>query len=364
MNDAAEIANEAKLRSKRIAALHAAARERILIIDGAMGTMIQRHRLDEEGYRGARFADHPRDVKGNNDLLVLTQPDIISEIHDQYLAAGADLIETNTFNAQRISLADYGMEPLAYEINLVAAQLARASADRWTASHPGDVRWVAGAIGPTNRTASISPDVNNPGFRNVSFDELVSAYKEQTRGLIDGGSDLIIIETIFDTLNAKAAGLAVLEVFDEVGFELPIMISGTITDLSGRTLSGQTAEAFWYSMRHLKPFSIGLNCALGAEMMRPYIAELANIAETLVSAYPNAGLPNAMGEYDETPHDMSCQIEPWARDGLVNIVGGCCGSTPDHIAHIREHVEKFPPRKPARPERRMRLSGLEPFVHG
>jgi 5-methyltetrahydrofolate--homocysteine methyltransferase len=364
MTDGIEVIGDAQLRQGRIAALHVAARDRILIIDGAMGTMIQRHKLDEAGYRGTRFADHRKDVKGNNDLLVLTQPDIIAEIHDQYLASGADIIETNTFNAQRISLADYDMEPLAYEINLEAAKLARGSVDRWMASHPGEVRWVAGAIGPTNRTASISPDVNNPGFRNTSFDELREAYKEQTRGLIVGGSDIIIIETIFDTLNAKAAGIAVLEVFDEVGFELPIMISGTITDRSGRTLSGQTAEAFWYSMRHLRPFSIGLNCALGAEMMRPYIAELAGIADTLVSAYPNAGLPNAMGEYDETPHDMSCQIEPWARDGLVNIVGGCCGSTPEHIAHIREHVEKYPPRKPARPQQRMRLSGLEPFVHG
>ena len=338
MNDAIEGAGEARRRRDKTTALHKAARERILIIDGAMGTMIQQHKLEEEGYRAARFADHSKDVKGNNDLLVLTQPKIIEEIHDQYLAAGADIVETNTFNAQRISLADYHMEPLAYEINLVAAQLARAAVDRWSARTPDRPRWVAGAIGPTNRTASISPNVNDPGFRNTSFDELREAYKEQTRGLIDGGSDILIIETIFDTLNAKAAGVAVLEVFDEVGFELPLMLSGTITDRSGRTLSGQTAEAFWYSMRHLKPFSIGLNCALGAELMRPYIAELAAIADTLVSAYPNAGLPNAMGEYDETPHDMSCQLEPWARDGLVNIVGGCCGSTPEHIAHIREHV--------------------------
>jgi methionine synthase I (cobalamin-dependent) len=364
MNDASEIAGKARRRNEKTAALHAAARERILIIDGAMGTMIQRHKLEEEGYRATRFADHSKDVKGNNDLLVLTQPKIIEEIHDQYLEAGSDIIETNTFNAQRISLADYHMEPLAYEINFEAAKLARNAVDRWSARTPDRPRWVAGAIGPTNRTASISPNVNDPGFRNTSFDELREAYKEQTRGLIDGGSDILIIETIFDTLNAKAAGVAVLEVFDDVGFELPLMLSGTITDRSGRTLSGQTAEAFWYSMRHLRPFSIGLNCALGAELMRPYIAELAVIADTLISAYPNAGLPNAMGEYDETPHDMSCQIEPWARDGLVNIVGGCCGSTPEHIAHIREHVEKYPPRKPPKPPTRMRLSGLEPFVHG
>ena len=364
MNDGLETASESLRRRQRTEALHQAARERILIIDGAMGTMIQQHKLDEAGYRGPRFADHSKDVKGNNDLLVLTKPDLIQEIHEEYLEAGADIIETNTFNAQRISLADYHMEPLAYEINFEAARLARAAVDKWTALTPDRPRWVVGAIGPTNRTASISPDVNNPGFRNVSFDELYEAYAEQARGLIDGGSDIMIIETIFDTLNAKAAGLAVLDVYDEKGLELPIMISGTITDRSGRTLSGQTAEAFWYSMRHLRPFSIGLNCALGAEMMRPYIAELANVADALVSAYPNAGLPNAMGEYDETPHDMSCQIEPWARDGLVNIVGGCCGSTPDHIRHIREHVEKYPPRKPAKIERRMRLSGLEPFVHG
>ena len=362
MNDATDNLVDARARKARIEALHAAARERILIIDGAMGTMIQQYKLDEAGYRGPRFAAHPKDVKGNNDLLVLTQPEIIRKIHEEYLEAGADILETNTFNAQRISLADYAMEPLAYEINFEAAKIAREAADRY--STPERPRWVAGAIGPTNRTASISPDVNNPGFRNVSFDELYDAYAEQVRGLIDGGSDILIIETIFDTLNAKAAGLAVLDVYDEKGIELPIMISGTITDRSGRTLSGQTAEAFWYSMRHLRPFSIGLNCALGAEMMRQYIAELAGVAETLVSAYPNAGLPNAMGEYDETPHDMSCQMEPWARDGLVNIVGGCCGSTPDHIRHIREHVEKFPPRKPAKIETRMRLSGLEPFVHG
>jgi 5-methyltetrahydrofolate--homocysteine methyltransferase len=350
-------------RSERIAALHAAARERILIIDGAMGTMIQRYKLDEAAYRGARFKDWHRDIKGNNDLLVLTQPKIIQEIHEQYLAAGADIIETNTFNAQRISMADYGMEDISFEMNVAAARLARAAADKFEAKD-GKARYVAGAVGPTNRTASISPDVNNPGYRNVSFDELREAYAEQVRGLIEGGSDVILIETIFDTLNAKAAGFATLEVFEEMGVTLPVMISGTITDRSGRTLSGQTAEAFWYSMRHLKPFSIGLNCALGAEAMRPHVAELATVADAYVSAYPNAGLPNAMGEYDETPHEMACLIEPWARDGLVNIVGGCCGSTPDHIAHIREHVSGLKPRTPPKIAPRMRLSGLEPFVHG
>jgi 5-methyltetrahydrofolate--homocysteine methyltransferase len=350
-------------RSERIAALHAAARERILIIDGAMGTMIQRYKLDEAAYRGARFKDWHRDIKGNNDLLVLTRPKIIQEIHEQYLAAGADIIETNTFNAQRISMADYGMEDISFEMNVAAARLARAACDKFEAKD-GKPRYVAGAVGPTNRTASISPDVNNPGYRNVSFDELREAYAEQVRALIEGGSDVILIETIFDTLNAKAAGFATLEVFEEMGVTLPVMISGTITDRSGRTLSGQTAEAFWYSMRHLKPFSIGLNCALGAEAMRPHVAELATVADTYVSAYPNAGLPNAMGEYDETPHEMACQIEPWARDGLVNIVGGCCGSTPDHIAHIREHVIGLKPRTPPKLAPRMRLSGLEPFVHG
>ncbi len=344
------------------AALEKAASERILIIDGAMGTMIQRHKLDEAGYRGARFKDWPRDVKGNNDLLALTQPEIIQDIHEQYLAAGADIIETNTFNAQRISMADYGMEDLSAEINVAAAKLARAAADKYsTAERP---RFVAGAVGPTNRTASISPDVNNPGFRNVSFDQLRDAYKEQVVALIEGGSDIILIETIFDTLNAKAAGLATLEAFDATGVTLPIMISGTITDRSGRTLSGQTAEAFWYSVRHLRPFSIGLNCALGADLMRPYLAELSHVADVRISAYPNAGLPNAMGGYDETPDDMACATEPWAKDGLINIIGGCCGSTPEHIAHIAQHVAAYPPRAiPAIPPK-LRLSGLEPFVHG
>jgi 5-methyltetrahydrofolate--homocysteine methyltransferase len=350
-------------RKPSYAALEAAAAKRILIIDGAMGTMIQRHKLDEAGYRGARFKDWKRDVKGNNDLLVLTQPQIIAEIHEAYLEAGADILETNTFNAQRISMADYGMQELAYEINVVAAKIARAAADKWTKKTPDKPRFVAGAVGPTNRTASISPKVSDPAFRNVDFDELREAYKEQVRGLIEGGSDIILIETIFDTLNAKAAGFATLEVFEETGIELPVMISGTITDLSGRTLSGQTPEAFWYSMRHLKPFSIGLNCALGAEPMRPYLAELSHVAGTRISAYPNAGLPNAMGEYDETPDDMACQMEPWAKDGIVNVVGGCCGSTPEHIAHIAEHVKAYKPRQIPQIAPKMRLSGLEPFVH-
>jgi 5-methyltetrahydrofolate--homocysteine methyltransferase len=351
-------------REQRIAALKAAAARRILIIDGAMGTMIQRYKFDEAAFRGKRFAAHPKPVQGNNDLLVLTKPEAIAEIHAGYLAAGADIICTNTFNCQRISLADYGMEDLAYEMNLAAAKLARDAADAATRLTPDKPRFVAGALGPTNRTASISPDVNNPGFRNILFDELVEAYTEQARGLVEGGADLLLIETVFDTLNAKAAGFAVFQVFDELGVELPLIVSGTITDRSGRTLSGQTPEAFFFSIRHLRPFAVGLNCALGAELMRPYLAEIAAVADTLVIAYPNAGLPNAMGEYDEGPHEMACQLGPWAKDGLLNIVGGCCGSTPEHIAEIAAHVSKYPPRKLPTIERRMRLAGLEPFVHG
>jgi 5-methyltetrahydrofolate--homocysteine methyltransferase len=351
-------------REERIQALKAAAKERILILDGAMGTMIQRYRLDEAGYRGDRFKDHGHDLKGNNDLLVLSQPKIISEIHNAYFEAGADIAETNTFNAQAISQADYGLEDITYEMNVAAAKIARGAADAWTAKTPNKPRFVAGAVGPTNRTASISPDVNNPGFRNVSFDALVEAYATQTRGLIDGGADTILIETVFDTLNAKAAGYAVEQVFDELGVHLPIMISGTITDLSGRNLSGQTPEAFWYSMQHLKPFSIGLNCSFGAEQLRPSVDEMARVADTLVSVYPNAGLPNEMGEYDESPEFMAGLLEEWAKDGLINIVGGCCGTTPDHIRAIAAAVSKYPPRQLPEVEHKLRLSGLEPFVHG
>jgi 5-methyltetrahydrofolate--homocysteine methyltransferase len=351
-------------REKRIAALKREAKERILILDGAMGTMIQRYRLDEAGYRGARFKDHKRDLKGNNDLLVLSQPKIISEIHNAYLEAGADIIETNTFNAQAISQSDYGLEDIVYEMNFAAAKLAREAADAWTRKTPDKPRFVAGAIGPTNRTASISPDVNNPGFRNVSFDTLVEAYTTQTRGLIEGGADTILIETVFDTLNAKAAGFAVEQVFDKLGVPLPIMISGTITDLSGRNLSGQTPEAFWYSMQHLQPFSIGLNCSFGAEQLRPSVDEIAHVAGTYVSVYPNAGLPNEMGEYDESPEFMAGLLEEWARDGLINIVGGCCGTTPDHIRAIAAAVSKYKPRQVPEVAHALRLSGLEPFVHG
>ena len=344
--------------------LKAAVARRILVLDGAMGTMIQRYKLNEADFRGSRFVDWEQDVKGNNDLLVLTKPEVITEIHDAYLEAGADIIETNTFNAQRISMADYGMEALSYEINVEAAKLARAAVDRWNEKTPEQPRFVAGAIGPTNRTASISPDVNDPGFRNTTFDELSAAYSEQARGLIDGGADIILIETVFDTLNAKAAGFAVLEVFDKLGLMLPIMISGTITDLSGRNLSGQTPEAFWYSMRHLKPFAVGLNCGFGAEHLRPAVAEIAAVADTLISSHPNAGLPNELGEYDQTPEEMADQVETWAREGLINIIGGCCGATPEHVRRIAERVAEYAPRSVPEVPRRMRLSGLEPFVHG
>lgn len=321
-------------------------RERILVIDGAMGTMIQRHKLTEADYRGERFKDWPSDLKGNNDLLCLTQPEIIKGIHKEYLAAGADIIETNTFNSQRVSLADYGMEALAYEINVAAAKLAKEAIQEFQASsQTNDPKFVAGAIGPMNKTLSLSPDVNNPGYRALSFDEAVDAYHEQVKGLVEGGADLLLIETIFDTLNAKAAIFAVKKYFREAGKEpLPVMISGTITDASGRTLSGQTLEAFYTSVMHAKPLSIGLNCALGAKEMRPHIEELSQIASCYTSAYPNAGLPNAMGEYDEAPEDTGHFIEEWAKEGFVNIVGGCCGTTPDHIRHIAEHVKKIKPR--------------------
>ncbi len=350
-------------REERIAALHGAAKERILILDGAMGTMIQRHGLDEAGYRGERFADWGQDLKGNNDLLCLTQPDIIRDIHSAYFEAGADMVETNTFNATSVSQADYGMEALVEEINREAARLAREAADGWSAREPERPRFVAGAIGPTNRTASISPDVNDPGFRNITFDELAEAYGAQARALIEGGVDAILIETVFDTLNAKAAGFAVLDAFDALGVRLPIMISGTITDLSGRNLSGQTPLAFWYSLRHLRPFSIGLNCSFGADALRPAIQEIAAEADCLVSVYPNAGLPNEMGAYDESPEAMAAELERWAADGLINIVGGCCGTTPDHIRAIAEAVSKYPPRKVPEVEPAMRLAGLEPLVH-
>ncbi len=338
------------------------AAERILILDGAMGTMIQDLRLDEAGYRGDRFRDWARDVKGNNDLLNLTQPDAIKTIHRTYLDAGADIVETNTFSSTTIAQADYGMEALAYELNREAARLAREACDEAMADNPDRPRFVAGALGPTNRTASLSPDVNDPGYRAVTFDDLRIAYGEAVRGLMDGGADIILIETIFDTLNAKAAIFAAEEVFDEKKISLPVMISGTITDLSGRTLSGQTPTAFWHSVRHARPASIGLNCALGAKEMRAHIAELSRVADTLVCAYPNAGLPNEFGEYDESPAAMSALVGEFAEAGLVNVVGGCCGTTPEHIRAIAEAVAGKAPRAIPTLEPLMRLSGLEPFT--
>ena len=320
-------------------------KERILIIDGAMGTMIQQHKLEEADYRGERFAYWHKDVKGNNDLLSITQPGIITAIHKLYLDAGADIIETNTFSSTTIAQADYDMQSLAYELNVASAKCARMAADEYTKMNPQKPRFVAGAIGPLNKTLSLSPDVNNPGYRAVSFDEVATAYEEQIRGLVDGGVDLLLIETIFDTLNAKAAIFAIKHFFRNNNLqELPIMISGTITDASGRTLSGQTLEAFYISVVHANPLSIGLNCALGAKEMRPHIEELSVIAKCFTSAYPNAGLPNAFGEYDEQPHETAHIIEEWAKEGFVNIVGGCCGTTPDHIRHIAEEVSKFKPR--------------------
>ncbi|WP_456291553.1 methionine synthase [Pseudomonas sp. AK106] len=349
-------------RSARLQALQQALQQRILILDGGMGTMIQSYRLEEEDYRGKRFADWPSDIKGNNDLLILTRPDVIGAIEKEYLDAGADILETNTFNATQVSQADYGMEALVYELNVEGARLARQVADAKTLETPDKPRFVAGVLGPTSRTCSLSPDVNNPGYRNVTFDELVENYTEATKGLIEGGADMILIETIFDTLNAKAAIFAVQGVFDELGFELPIMISGTITDASGRTLSGQTTEAFWNSVRHAKPISVGLNCALGASELRPYLEELSNKAETHVSAHPNAGLPNEFGEYDEAPAEMAKVVEEFAQSGFLNIVGGCCGTTPAHIKAIANAVAPYAPRPIPEIPKACRLSGLEPFT--
>jgi len=339
-------------------------KERILILDGAMGTMIQRYGLEEADYRGERFADHPVEVKGNNDLLVLTRPEIIREIHTAYLEAGADIIETNTFNATSVSMADYQLEPLVEEINRAAARLAREAADAMTARDPARPRFVAGVLGPTGRTCSISPDVNNPGFRNITFDELATAYSEAVHGLVEGGVDLLLVETVFDTLNAKAALFAIERYFNEQGMRLPVMISGTITDASGRTLSGQTTEAFYNSLRHAEPLSIGLNCALGAKELRQYVEELARVCETFVSAHPNAGLPNEFGEYDESPEEMAAEIGEWAASGFLNIIGGCCGTTPEHIRAIVEAISPHAPRSLPAIEKECRLSGLEPLNIG
>ena len=348
----------------RVDRLEAALRERILVIDGAMGTMIQRHALQEADYRGERFAEGfdalwsadghahdggcacaSHDQRGNNDLLSLTRPDLILGIHRDYLAAGADLVETNTFNSTSISLADYGLQHLARELNREGARLARAACDEAEARDPSQPRFAIGVLGPTSRTASLSPDVNRPGFRAIDFDTLAEAYREAARGLVEGGTDVLMVETVFDTLNAKAALFAIDDVFAELGARLPVMVSGTITDASGRTLSGQTAEAFWYSLRHARPLAIGLNCALGAKDLRQHVDVLAQVADTHVSAHPNAGLPNAFGGYDETPEDMAAVLREFADSGLLNLVGGCCGTTPAHIAAIAAAVRGLPPRQ-------------------
>lgn len=348
-------------RQERIAALKAAAKERVLVLDGSWGVMIQKRGLDEADYRGERFADHPGQLKGDNDLLCLTRPDIIADLHDAYFAAGADISETNTFSATSIGQAEYGMEAAVRDINLEGARIGRRIADAWTAKEPHKPRFLAGSIGPLPVMLSMSSDVNDPGVRKVTFEQVYAAYAEQVKALHEGGVDLFLVETITDTLNCKAAIKAILDL-EEQGYEpLPIWISGTITDRSGRTLSGQTVEAFWNSVKHAKPFAVGLNCALGAELMRPHIAELARVADTLVSAYPNAGLPNAFGEYDETPDQTGHQLHEWAEAGLVNILGGCCGTTPDHIAHVAKEVAGMKPRQPPERPRAMRLAGLEPF---
>ncbi len=354
-----------RTREERIAALQQALAERIVVLDGSWGVLIQERRLSEADYRGERFKDSPNDLKGDNDLLILSRPDLISGIHREYLEAGADITSTNTFTSTRIAQADYGLEDYAYELDVEGARLGRAVADEFTAADPSRPRWVAGSIGPTNRTASISPDANDPAARGVTFDELRAAYGEAARGLIEGGADLLLVETIFDTLNAKAALFAIDEIFEATGVKLPIIISGSVVDLSGRNLSGQTVEAFWNSVRHAKPLAVGLNCSLGPAQMREYIADFSRVADVAVSAYPNAGLPNAFGGYDETPEQMATQFGEWARAGLVNIVGGCCGTTPEHIRQIAAAVHGLPPRSmPELGEPRLRLAGLEPFAIG
>ncbi|MBA3760431.1 MAG: methionine synthase, partial [Gemmatimonadales bacterium] len=353
-----------RTRESRFAELEPLLARRILVLDGAMGTMIQSYGLGEQDYRGERFATWPRDLRGNNDLLSLTQPAIIRAIHAAYLEAGADILETNSFNSTAISMADYGMEELAYELNLASARIARNVSDEFELRAPDIPRYVAGVLGPTNRTASLSPDVNDPGFRNVGFDELVGAYGDAIRGLLDGGADLLLVETIFDTLNAKAALFAIDAHFAATGLRVPVMISGTITDASGRTLSGQTTEAFWNSVAHARPLTVGLNCALGARALRQYVQELSRVSPTFVSTHPNAGLPNEFGQYDESPEYMAGILREFAESGLVNLVGGCCGTTPAHIKAIADAVAGVPPRRPAAPPPRLRLSGLEPLSIG
>lgn len=350
-----------KNRQERLARIEEIAKKRILILDGAMGSLIQGLGFDEKDFRGERFKDVKIDQKGNNDLLVMTQPDAIQELHERYFKAGADIIETNSFGAQRVSQADYGMEEYSYEMNKAASEVARKAADKYeTIDAP---KLVAGSMGPTTKLLSLSPKVDDPAYRDITFNQMKDAFLEQARGLADGGCDLFLIETITDTLNAKAAIFAIETLNEERGEEIPIMISGTITDMSGRTLSGQTVEAFYNSLRHAKPWSIGLNCALGPKQMRAFLADLARVADCRISCHPNAGLPNAFGGYDETPHDMCEVISDWALDGMVNIVGGCCGTTPDHIHHIAHGVEGKKPRQLPHHETALRLSGLEPFNH-
>jgi 5-methyltetrahydrofolate--homocysteine methyltransferase len=348
-------------RTERLGAINAEMAKRILILDGSMGAYLQGFGLTSEDFHGARFADHAKALRGNNDLLSLTRPDVITQVHEGYLSAGADIIETNTFSATRISQADYELSDLAYELNLESARLARAACDKFEKAD-GKARAVAGALGPTTKLLSMSPEVGDPGRRDTDFQTMAANYEEQALGLIEGGADLLLIETITDTLNAKSALWGAWEAFDKTGIELPLWISGTITDRSGRTLSGQTVEAFYNSVRHARPWAVGLNCALGPADMRAFLADLARLAECAVSAYPNAGLPNAMGGYDETPHSMEEHYAEWARGGLLNIAGGCCGTTPDHIEHMRHAVEGVTPRAPHATHQQMRLAGLEPFV--
>ncbi len=348
--------------TNRLQQLRQAIHSRILVLDGAMGTMIQSYGLEEADFRGSHFGDHPAPLEGNNDLLSLTRPDVIEAIYTAYLEAGADIIETNTFSAQAISQADYGTQDAVRDMNLAAARLAREAADRITAKDPAKARFVAGSLGPTNRTASISPDVSNPGFRNVTFDQLAAAYAEQVEALLEGGVDLLLVETVFDTLNAKAALFGIQQVLERAGREVPVMVSGTITDLSGRTLSGQTTEAFWISVSHVRPFSVGLNCALGAKELRSHVEELSTIADTFVSCHPNAGLPNEFGQYDQTPEEMATVLGEFAASGFLNIVGGCCGTTQHHVRAIAEAVAPHPPRPIPDIEPYARLSGLEPLV--
>jgi len=344
--------------NSRIEALLEAAEKRILVMDGAMGTSLQAYKLTEGDFRGDRLKTHNQDLQGNNDILCLTRPEVVGQIHRDFLAAGADIISTNTFNGTRISQSEYGCESLAYDINLAGAKLARAAADEMSAG--GAPRWVAGSIGPTNRTLSISPDINRPEYRAISFDDLKDAYKEQARGLVEGGADYMLIETIFDTLNAKACIVGIFELEEELGRTIPIALSVTVTDLSGRTLSGQTVEGFWHSVRHAQPISVGLNCSFGAQDLRPFVRELSKSADTLLCAYPNAGLPDEMGEYTETPEVTGSELGEWAKSGFLNIVGGCCGTTPAHIAAIAKAVKQYQPRHIPTMDLAMRLSGLEP----